>query len=89
MGAWGMSKSNEPAFPLENFITPLSDGPDGFKCRGPIGLTKRELIAAMAMQGMCANSIPGSHHHFNNTARESVEYADALLAELAKKDETK
>jgi len=43
---------------------------------------QRELFAAMAMQGMCANSIPGSHHHPTNTAREAVAKADALLAEL-------
>ncbi len=48
------------------------------------GLTKRELFAAMAMQGQCANSIPGSHHSFENTARDAVQYADALLKELAK-----
>lgn len=48
------------------------------------GLTKRELFAAMAMQGQCANAIPGSHHSFENTAREAVAYADALLKELAK-----
>lgn len=48
------------------------------------GLTKRELFAAMAMQGLCANSIHGSHHSFENTAREAVQYADALLKELGK-----
>jgi hypothetical protein len=46
------------------------------------GLTKRELIAAMAMQGFLAGD-------FENTdecevARWSIEQADALLAELAK-----
>lgn len=48
------------------------------------GLTKRELFAAMAMQGICANSIPGSHHQPQNTARDAIAQADALLAELAK-----
>jgi hypothetical protein len=46
------------------------------------GLTKRELFAAMAMQGLCANSIPGSQHQPHNVAREARQIADALLAEL-------
>ena len=47
---------------------------------GDVGLTKRELFAAMAMQGNCSK--------FETTsamlAKWSVEDADALLAELAK-----
>jgi len=46
------------------------------------GLTKREAFAMAAMQGLCANSIPGSHHHFENLAIESVKYADALINAL-------
>lgn len=45
------------------------------------GLTKRELFAAMAMQGYMATEntpIP------EQTATVCVKYADALLAELAK-----
>lgn len=63
------------AFPIYTPDMPIEGGP---------GLTKRELFAAMAMQGCCANSIPGSHHGFTNTASEAVAYADALIAELAK-----
>lgn len=47
------------------------------------GLTKREVFAAMAMQGALGGA-PGSHLHPYNLANESVMYADALLAELAK-----
>jgi hypothetical protein len=53
---------------------------DGLRERG---LTKRELFAAMAMQGLCAypslidDTVTG-------VARLAVEQADALLAELAK-----
>lgn len=50
-------------------------------------LTKREWFAGLAMQGMCANSIPGAHHTPSNTAVESVQYADALIAELEKAKE--
>lgn len=48
------------------------------------GLTKREYLAAMAMQGLCANSIPGGHHQPDIYARDAVQIADALLAELEK-----
>jgi hypothetical protein len=51
---------------------------------GPQCLTKREYIAALAMQGICADGIPGGHHIPERTAQDAVRYADALLAELAK-----
>jgi len=51
------------------------------------GLTKREQLAAMAMQGLM--HIPPNGHldgrgDDTDIARWSVRYADALLAELAK-----
>jgi len=46
------------------------------------GLTKREMFAMHAMQGLCANSIPGSHCTPNNLTRAAIEYADTLLAAL-------
>ncbi len=56
--------------------------PQGFSS---IGLTKRELFAAMAMQGMLANGATyGNHEEF---ATWSVKSADALLAELAKENQ--
>lgn len=44
------------------------------------GLTKREYLAAMAMQGICANSnhIGG----YLGAAKEAVKQADALINEL-------
>ncbi len=50
-----------------------------------LGLTKRELFAAMAMQGVLANPV----EHLASAPREdiagwAVEFADALLDELAK-----
>jgi hypothetical protein len=47
------------------------------------GLTKRELFAAMAMQGMCGAEIPRVDQ-LAQAAQLSVAMADALLAELAK-----
>lgn len=44
------------------------------------GLTKRELIAAMALQGLLANSDIAA----DKTAKLAVKQADALLKELEK-----
>ena len=49
-----------------------------------LGLTKREYFAAMAMQGLCANSIPGNHHKPEVLCKDAVEYADTLIKELNK-----
>tara|TARA_Y100001938_G_scaffold141417_1_gene211107 strand:- start:823 stop:1026 length:204 start_codon:yes stop_codon:yes gene_type:complete len=50
------------------------------------GLTKRELFAAMAMQGLSAN--PGYVESLDaaRLARWSVSQADALLAALAEEE---
>jgi hypothetical protein len=44
------------------------------------GLTKRELMAAMAMQGILANNLDNP----SMVANDSVRCADALLEELGK-----
>jgi hypothetical protein len=44
-----------------------------------LGLSKRELFAAMAMQGLLSRD---AHHEPDPTALESVLQADALLAAL-------
>lgn len=46
------------------------------------GLTKRELFAAMAMQGLLVHAMHPERHFI--TAEEAVAQADALLAELDK-----
>lgn len=50
------------------------------------GLTKRELLAAMAMQGLAANASPQvSSWNAEQTARCATAFADALLARLVPK----
>lgn len=49
-----------------------------------IGLTKRELFAAMAMQGILTDK--GYRCDYNFTAQVAINHADALLAELAKEE---
>ncbi len=74
-----MKNTNAPAMPIE-----LS----GFGQYAPevhTGLTKREMFAMAAMQGLCAHS--GDYHTFANMASDAVNYADALLAELEKQND--
>lgn len=73
-----MSDTSGPAFPEIRQMNEHDD-PTSF---GPSGLTKRELFAAMAMQGMVAErTAPWSDE---TVAQGAVILADALLAELAK-----
>ena len=58
-----------------------------FPIPGPlfaIGLTKRELFAAMAMQGLVVDSKAALFECQELVAHAAVKCADALLAELAK-----
>lgn len=43
------------------------------------GLTKRELFAAIALQGLLANGADGA---IGDYATDAVKYADALIQEL-------
>jgi len=73
-----MSNADKPAFPNDGM---LPEGAFGWMN----GLTKRELVAAMAMQGLLAKGeqkkgelLPGL------LAADAVDYANALLSELEK-----
>ena len=54
----------------------------GVSVTDSIGLTKREMFAMAAMQGLCAHS--GDYHEFSHLASDAVNYADSVLAELEK-----
>lgn len=74
-----MKNSDQPAYPQ---CFPLADMQSGMA--NP-GLTKRELFAAMAMQGICANGdcrLDGMALR----AEKAVKQSDALLAELDKEN---
>lgn len=73
-----MSNADMSAFPFNVTVHPE------WNQEWQNGLTKREYLAAMAMQGLCANSVPGSHHGFKALTSEAVQYADALIDELNK-----
>jgi hypothetical protein len=70
-----MSLNNNAAFPIEQ--------------PGPYakGLTKREMFAMAAMQGICSNeATPSRLSTFGEIAQASVTLADALLAALEPND---
>jgi len=86
-----MSKANKPAFPCHVY-QPRNEEED----RGYLGLTKRELFAAMAMQGYVStfsdlaqteaikrSSKERGIHPATLVAQLSLQYADALLAEMS------
>jgi hypothetical protein len=64
------------AYPIDTDITQGQFPPEG-------GLTKREMFAVMAMQGILSS---GSDAAAGNVTRWAVEYADELLKAL---EETK
>ena len=72
---------NDPAFPIPHFARP-----DGRVDYGFSGLTKREYVAIQLAAGMLADESAdsGSTYPPNGLAHRAVEFADALLAELAK-----
>lgn len=69
-----MKNADLPAMPVTK--------PVGYASVTEYGLSKREMFAMAAMQGLCANGVAGSHHQTKNLVAEAVEKADALLAEL-------
>jgi hypothetical protein len=62
---------NDPVYPSYFF-------PEQYNAE--FGLTKRELIAAMAMQGLLAT--PGEYVNAKTIAKDSVDQADALIERL-------
>ena len=74
-----MKNTNAPAMPIE-----LS----GFGQYAPevhTGLTKREMFAMAAMQGILSN--PYDRYTYEQLAGHAVNYAYALLAELEKQND--
>lgn len=71
-----MKNSDMPAMPIE------LNGFGQFAPEAYTGLTKREMFAMHAMQGLCAHSC--DYHLPEHLAQDAVMYADAILAELEK-----
>jgi hypothetical protein len=71
-----------PAMPLtgDPYIDIQGHGSRGGRYEDGMGLTKREHLAGLAMQGLCAHS--SDYHRPEHLAQDAVMHADALLAEL-------
>jgi hypothetical protein len=72
-----MKNGDLPAMPIKGYCADAS----GAICGEVVvsqGLTKREMFAMAAMQGLLAKS----EYTYVDTATDAVAYADALLAEL-------
>ncbi len=77
-----MKNADMPAMPVHDVVETCSaDGNEGpfLLTREYTGLTKRQMFAMVAMQGILTRS---ANTDRSAIARYAVEYADALLAEL-------
>jgi hypothetical protein len=72
--------TTHPGSPLKPELLKFKDGSEIVN----MGLTKREYFAAMAMQGICANSSLAERSSYNSFAEWSVQQADALIEALNK-----
>lgn len=79
-----MKNGSEPSMPIAHQAI---DANDEFFKPGAKGLTKRELIAAMAIQGVAGDAaFTGCETTIKQIAKSAVRVADALLDELSKHD---
>jgi hypothetical protein len=69
---------------LDYRIASIKDQREGIFLFSSYGLTKREYFAAMAMQGMLANSRDYGDKSYEDMAKSSVYVADSLINELNK-----
>jgi hypothetical protein len=82
-----VSKPEDSAFPETGLVIGSSEHSRGLRIVSTGGISKRELIAAIAMNGILQNSVDHAKEvRFSeeSVAKGAVEYADALLLELSK-----
>lgn len=88
-----MDNKDKPAFPVTVKYDESGKAigyQNGSETGQEIGLSKRELIAAMCLQGLISNPVynnpdnPKALPTVPNFAIAATKYADALLAELSK-----
>lgn len=68
-------------------MTKINDGGSAFPV--PLhaqfrGASLRDYFAGQALMGLCANSVPGSHHRTENRVRDAYALADAMIVERNK-----
>ena len=83
-----MKNADMPAMPVHDVVETCSaDGNEGpfLLTREHTGITKREMFAMAAMQGILTSETEDwRHKEKESLASAAVEYADALLKELEK-----
>jgi hypothetical protein len=70
-----MMNGNDPVYP--SYFLPEQYNPE-------FGITKRELFAAMAMQGILAKPEEGRQFPIHINVAEAIAYADELINQLSK-----
>lgn len=85
-----MSNGGTSAFPINSMISAAAEKKDYETAAALAGLTKRELFAAMAMQGLVTATFNYKREWTGQMtpawiAEEAVNVADALIQELDKK----
>jgi hypothetical protein len=79
-----MTNGNDPIDPIIGSIGHEDFGGKGVYMN-TTGLTKREYFAAMAMQGLCANTAAYNYYDdFKDVAAAALQNADALIEALNK-----
>ncbi len=78
-----MKNGDLPAMPVDTAQLYESRCNNGTWELGSLGLTKREMFAMAAMQGLLVNAMR-SELTFDTAPAQAVKCADALLAELEK-----
>ena len=73
---YGVGTGKEAAFPLQEYPQMGSSI--------SVGLTKREYMATMAMQGLWASVKSDNYDNYDLLAEMAVKQADALLHHLSK-----
>lgn len=72
---------DKPAFPYCYGVFRTESGAQRFV---EVGLARRELFAAMAMQGILAGLPPTANYCVSESVRTAIEHADALCAGVDK-----
>jgi hypothetical protein len=80
-----MNNGDQPAFARSYAERTSETHPDALSSWSQVGLTKREMIAAMAMQGILAAPKDKFTFHQDHIVSMSVRYADELLKQLESK----
>jgi len=80
------ARPDDPAYPDMVMTTEVEDtkGTISQYHRGMPGLTKRELISTMLLQGLISNSYPNDGRDSDEVISDALNIADKLISKLGK-----